>query len=113
MTLDTPIVEEVDIQEVDCFTKTMEIYFDAKDPFHIVLEFRIFNIHENDKEDQDFFGKFDFDEEIEVAHLQYVDKNMKNEPFVDIEDYVTRSQYEQIMNRIHAEAQAYMEERSK
>ena len=113
MTLDTPIVSEVDIQEVDCFTKTATIFFDTNDPFHIDIEFSVTNVTENDKEDQNFYGKFDFDLTIELAHLIYMDDAERDEPFVKLEDYVTDEQWDKIYDRIKDDVQEYMTERRK
>lgn len=112
MTLDTSLVDEIDIQEIDCFSKSGTVYFETNDPFYIDFEFSVTNISENDKEDQAMYGKFDFDVTIGICHYCPEDDDTKGEPFVDLENYVTDKQFDQILNRIESDVQDYMTKRS-
>ena len=104
MTLETPIVKEIDIQEVNTFLKTATIFFDDfYNPFSLEIEFSVENICKNDPMDHNFYGKFDFDVIIETCHFIpfYEDDNaieQKNGVFVKLEDYVTDEQFDKILN---------------
>ena len=109
MTLDTPIVNEIDIQEVNTFLKTATIFFDIDSinshPFHLEIEFSVENISKNDYADQTFYRKFDFDVIIETCHYIpfYEDDNEieeKNDVFVDLGNYVTDQQFDKILDRL-------------
>lgn len=113
MTLDTPIVEEVDIQEIDCFSKTATVFFHTDDPFHIDIEFSVKNITENESWEHVLHGKYDYDLTIETCHLIYMDESEKDEPFVKLEDYVTDQQWDKIYDRINEDVQEYLEKRGK